>query len=401
MVATLLSRGGIAIVQVDSEDSDDPHVAGFQNMQRDSISFVLLAPVGSGTQIFFTDRSWNGTSFAAAGGDGTYTWTAGADLPAGTVITISEAELTAAGMELADTGEAIYVYQGAADAPTTFLHALEYGDGNATFNGNLTNTGLINGTSAIALAADNVSFGERTWNHQSSVLFQNINNTSNWHSNENSPHTDFVEGTNAHVAPDVQLWIAGISGGHGLFSVNGDATQNGGLGYNVAHHIQNSSVDGAGAPPSTTQRFWSPTHILFDTVAGKFFVVDSSGTFDRVLHGNISDLLNNPGTAPTMTILWQDGPWPPSSDGDGVTSIQLDRASGHVYLTANNDLLRVNYDSANQTAVNLADLGTDSDTGSNNWANELVLDLANGRAYIVSTETFSDSTRPVIGIETM
>src|SRR5688572_7454237 len=149
MVATLLSRGGIAIVQVDTEDSDDPHVGGFQNMQRDSISFVLLAPVGSGTTIHFTDRAWGGSSFTAAGGDGTYTWTAGADLAAGTVITISEAELTAAGMELSDVGESIYVFQGTdANTPTTFLHAIELADGNTTFNGNLTNTGLVNGTSA-------------------------------------------------------------------------------------------------------------------------------------------------------------------------------------------------------------------------------------------------------------
>ena len=388
MVATTLTVGQIAIIQVDSEDSDDPFVAGTQNMQRDTVSFVLLAAVGAGTTVYLTDRAWNGTSFAAASaGEGTYTWTAATDMAAGTVITVTEAELTAAGIETTDTGEALYLFQGTnANTPTTFLHAVEYGDGNGTFNASLTNTGLVSGTSAVALSLDNHSFGERTWDHNSTVLFQNINNAANWTGNDNSPQADQVEGTNLLVAPDVQLWVAGISGGNGLMAISGDATQNSGLGYNQQTYFQNTSSDGDGL--TNTQRFWSPTHILFDTVAGKFFVVDSNGTQDRVLQGNIADLTGNPGVAPTMTILWSDQPV--ASDGDGVTSLQLDKASGQVYFTADNKLLRVNYNTANQTAVVLADLGTDADSGSKNYANELALDLANGRAFIVSTESFSD-----------
>ena len=90
MVATTLRRGQIAIIQVNSDDADDPHIAGTQNMNRDSISFVLLAPIGSGTQIFFTDRTWtpsgivlNGGSFSNSGTDGTFTFTARRTLAAG------------------------------------------------------------------------------------------------------------------------------------------------------------------------------------------------------------------------------------------------------------------------------------------------------------------------------
>jgi hypothetical protein len=386
MVATTLRRGQFAIVQVDSEDSDDPFVGGTQNMSRDTISFVLLTAVGSGTQIFFTDRTWNGTTFSSSGTDGTYTWTAAADYAAGTVITITDAEMAAAGIELADTGEALYAYQGAANAPTTFLFAVEFGDGNDTFNANLTNTGLTVGNGALAIAEDNVSFGERTWNQQTDVLFQQISDQSNWNTNDNSPQVDQIEGTNLTVAPDVQLWIAGISGGHGLISVNGDATQNGALGYGVQTYFQNTSSDGNAL--TSTSRFWDPTHIVFDTVAGKFFVVDSSGTFDRILQGNISDLLTNPGTAPTMTILWSEQP--AVSNANGVTSIALDKTNGDVYFTFSNTLLRVDYDTANQTAVTLANLGNDVDSTNPNYANELILDLANSRAFIVNTETFND-----------
>jgi hypothetical protein len=386
MVATTLRRGQLAIVQVDSEDSDDPFVGGIQNMSRDTISFVLLTAVGSGTQIFFTDQTWNGTTFSSSGTDGTYTWTAAADYPAGTVITITDAEMAAAGIELADTGEAIYAYQGAANAPTTFLFAVEFGDGNDTFGASLTNTGLTAGNGALAIAEDNVSFGERTWNQQSDVLFQQISDQSNWNTNDNSPQVDQIEGTNLAVAPDVQLWIAGISGGHGLISVNGDASQNGTLGYGVQTYLQNTSSDGNAL--TSTSRFWDPTHIVFDTVAGKFFVVDSSGTFDRILQGNISDLLTNPGTAPTMTILWSEQP--AVSNSTGVTSIALDKTNGDVYFTFSNTLLRVDYNTANQTAVTLANLGNDVDSTNPNYANELILDLANSRAFIVNTETFND-----------
>ncbi|MBC7986552.1 MAG: tandem-95 repeat protein [Sphingomonadaceae bacterium] len=393
-VPTVLSPAQVAIIQFNSDDADDPHIPGTQSMQRDSLSFVLLAPVGLGTVIQFTDRTWtasgvllNGGSFSAAGGgDGTYTWTAAADMAAGTVITITEAELTAAGIELIDTGEAIYVYQGAVNTPTGFLHAVEYGDLNDTFGSSLVNTGLVAGASALAIAEDNGSFGERFWNQQAALLFQNINSHSNWHTNENSPQTNQIDGTNLLVAPDIQLWIAGISGGHGIMSVSGDATQNGGLGYNVQTHFQNTAGDGNGL--TTTSRFWSPTHILFDTVEGKFFIVDSSGTHDRMLQGNISDMLNNPGTEPPMTILYSEQP--AVSDGIGLTGHIVDIANNHIYFTRNNVLMRVNYDTPNQTPVTLIDLGTDGDTGNANFANEIALDLANGRAFIISTESFSD-----------
>jgi hypothetical protein len=394
-MTTMLKAGQVAIVQVDVEDGDDPHINGTQNMDRDTISFVLLAPVGQNTVIYFTDRAWSGSAFAAASGsaathsgENTYTWTASADLPAGTVITITRNELTAAGISLSDTGETIYAYQGSnANTPTTFLFAIEVGDGNTTFNGNLTNTGLTNGVDAVTLAGDNVSFGGRTWNINTPVLLQNIVNPNNWHQNENSPQPDHVEGTNLHTAPDHMLWVAGISGGHGLIAISHDATQNGGIGYNQQHYFQNLGNDGNAT--TTTQRFWSPTHILFDTVQNKFFIVDSSGSFDRILQGNISDMLANPGVAPTMTILWQDSP-AGTSDGDGITGMQIDKVNGHIYFTADNTLLRVNYNTANQTAVTLMNLGLDPDNGNKNWANEIALDLANGRVFIISTESFSD-----------
>src|SRR5688572_1156743 len=62
-VASTLSAGGIAIIGVNTED-----VIPGGASANDTITFILLKPIGSGTVIFFSDRNWNGTTFPAAGG---------------------------------------------------------------------------------------------------------------------------------------------------------------------------------------------------------------------------------------------------------------------------------------------------------------------------------------------
>src|SRR5687767_8970357 len=158
MVATTLAVADMAIIAVNTEDNGDP--------QRDVITFILMRAIGSGTQIFFTDRSWNGTTFAgSSAGENTFTFTASTDLAAGTVITITQAQRTAAGINLSVAGETIYAYQGAINAPTTFLRAVDLADGTIGFDGNeLLNTGLVSGTSAVGLNVDNAEFGTRTHN---------------------------------------------------------------------------------------------------------------------------------------------------------------------------------------------------------------------------------------------
>jgi Ca2+-binding RTX toxin-like protein len=389
MVATTLKRGQLAIIHFNMEDSDDPSTPAVDTMNRDSISFVLLAPIGSGTQIFFTDRSWNGTVFSASGTDGTYTFTAGADMAAGTVITISTAELNAAGINLLDTGEAIYAYQGAINTPTGFLFAIEGGDGNNTFNATLTNTGLVAGVDAIGIGADNASFAGRTWNIQTPTLYTNIGTATNWVTNDNSPQYPDEEGTNLFTAPDRQIWVAGSGGGNAIQVVNTDGTHSSNLlGYAISHLYQNTSVDGN----PTTQRFWHPTDVVLDTVNDKFFIVDSDGTVDRILQGSISQALSNPGVAPTMTVLYRE--LPAVSDGSGITGIAIDTANQDIYFTRNQFLMRVDYNTANQTPITLADLGTDPDTANPTYANEIGLNLGTGQVFIVSTESFTDFLPP-------
>ena len=54
MVASTLSAGNVAVIGFNTAQSD----GSGQPATTNAIQFVLLAPIGSGTQIFFTDRSF-------------------------------------------------------------------------------------------------------------------------------------------------------------------------------------------------------------------------------------------------------------------------------------------------------------------------------------------------------
>jgi hypothetical protein len=296
MVATTLAVGNVAIIGFKTgQTASAPATA-------DEIYFVLLAPIGSGTQIHFTDRAWSGTSFAAGGGgDNTYTYTAATDLPAGTVIKITAAQLSAAGINLDDNGgEAIYVYQGAVDAPTKFLFAVEFGDENTTFNNSLVNTGLTLGYSAVAIAHESAGYvGPTThaesffWNGAGSTLMHSITDRTNWHGDSNDAATG--GGANNAEDPEIQdgpwlkhadLELWGTMGSGGLGNSLGDATH--GSGNDDYNHTRQYEglVDGQTV-------FWFAADMMFDTQEGKFFVVDSNigGGVNRILQGNISDLI--------------------------------------------------------------------------------------------------------------
>jgi Ca2+-binding RTX toxin-like protein len=372
LVPTTLMAAGIAII---GYNTDDPG-----GTPSDTISFVLLTAIGSGTQIFFTDRTWNGTTFAAAGGgEGTFTYTAGADLAAGTIVTITQAQLNGAGMNLLDAGETIYAYQGAINAPTVFLYAADIADNNTTFTGSLANTGLsVAAGTATAIAGDNGTFGDRGHNIQGADLLASISSPTNWTSNDDSPQNPITG--NLLSAPD-QYVFSVIAGDAGLLRMSRD-------GANVAtqalHQFQTNPV------PAT--QFNHPNDIVFDTVHGLFFIADSDTGNRRILQGNIADLFN-PGTLPTLTVLYTDQT-PGTGNGQiNGLAIDIDHATGQgaLYFVNQDDLLRVVYDHdgtspTNQTPVNLASVPAGQ------FANELALDIATGRAWIIST---ASATEPI------
>lgn len=171
--------GSIALVQftADDQDAGTPVVKNF--------SFVLLDLTLRGQTITFTDNGW----FAAGSfrtGEGSMTFTIPADAELGTVFTI--ATLTG-NLNPSATGDAIIAYVGDAATPT-ILFAVQFASGTAAWAADATNsntsavpTGLTNGDTALAFAADNGAYTGSLSGTVSEIL-ANIANEANWSTSE-------------------------------------------------------------------------------------------------------------------------------------------------------------------------------------------------------------------------
>ncbi|HTU10131.1 MAG TPA: Ig-like domain-containing protein [Allosphingosinicella sp.] len=366
--AVLLGAGQAAVIGYNSDDGGTP---------ADTLSFVLLSSLDAGSQIHITDRAWNGTSFAAASaGEGTFTYVAPGNMPAGTIVTLTQAQLSGAGINLSDAGETIYLYQGAVDGPSHFLYAIDIADGNDTFNGNLAGTGLTAGVNAVAVGGDNGHYGDRGHNQQLPGLVSAISDVNNW-SDDNSTSQLSPTG-NFLNAPD-QVIFGAISGDAGLFRAHRD-----GADVSTLQHAYYQWIDN----PAT--HFNHPNEIVFDTVHGLFFVADSDTGNRRILQGNIADLFN-PGATPTLTVLYSDQS--AGTSGGQINGLAIDYnhsgTQGALYFVNQTNFNRITYDhdgiTASPTSVTLANLGAGQ------FANEIALDIANNRAWVLST---ASSTEP-------
>lgn len=385
---TVLSVGGIAIIGYNTGQSD----GSGQPATADSLSFVLLQQIDAGTQIFFTDRSWNGSSFGAAGGgEGTFTYTAASNLAAGTVVTLSAAQLGGAGITLDENGDNLYVYQGSdANTPTTFLNALDFADGNTNFGASLVNTGLTNGLNAVALDLDSGAFSgpatlQQNYLANGTGLVQAISDFNNWAGDNRGTFNAMVQPaqTNFLVSPDIQIWGATAGGsGDGIVGIGADSTTGGlGVGINQVRYY-NSDGDESQAFLDLT---FAPRDLVIDTVHGKFFLADSDlAGHNRILQGNLSDLLGSPGTIPTVTVLYSDAT---SGVNSQIRNLVIDPDSGQVFFShgSTTSIQRVSYDTAGQTPVTLVNLGASNPNGNaNNFVDDFVINFSTGDIYITS-----------------
>ena len=142
----------------------DIAIIGYNSDPSDNLAWVTFVDIADGTEIFFEDNEWNGSSFNS--GEGVITWTnnTGSSISAGTVITMDE---LSSGMATTSTGsisvtspfnpansnDGVFVYIGAASNPTTFLYAMTNGSTIANGLGSIANTGLIQGFTAVLLSS--------------------------------------------------------------------------------------------------------------------------------------------------------------------------------------------------------------------------------------------------------
>ncbi len=126
--------GDIAILSYHSDNGSTD--------EEDGLTFLLIDDAPAGTSIRFIDEEWNGTAFATPTGEGELLWenNTGSTIPAGTVVTIFDADgsLETASVGTVDEIEAGFNFGTAEDfvaitgtraAPGIFLTAVDGDDG--------------------------------------------------------------------------------------------------------------------------------------------------------------------------------------------------------------------------------------------------------------------------------
>ena len=155
----------------------DMAIIGFNGDDPDVIKMVNLVNITAGTQVKITDNGYTGTALATT--EGTDTWTAATDFPAGTVHTFTP--ITVA---LGTTGDQIFIYQGTTAAPT-FIFGFS---SNNWITGTISTTTsrkpatLVTGSTALAFSTerDNGAYTIVANNAPKATLLTSIANQNNW-----------------------------------------------------------------------------------------------------------------------------------------------------------------------------------------------------------------------------
>jgi VCBS repeat-containing protein len=194
---------------------------------------------------------------------------------------------------------------------------------------------------------------------------------------------------------DIQLWIAGTGGGNGIFKASGDPTQSGGtVSYDFAQ-IYAATADNP-LTTSVAEGFYRVNDIVIDSVHGKYFVADSdiSGGHNRVLQGNLADLLS--GAPPSLTVLYQDTT---TGTASRIDNLEIDPNNGIVYFTHGQRLDKVVYDTPLQVTTALANFGTGSGNPNgttNNFMDDFVIDFTTGTVFLSSHRVIADVSGDIV-----
>ena len=196
---------------------------GFNADGNDNLAFAVLEDIAAGTQIHFSDRTWDGAAFTTL--ETFWTWTATADVAAGTVVRIDNFDsgtLTADVGSVAfsatnnrgfsASGETIYAYTGPdATTPVTFLAAIASKGFGLADGGVLDNTGLVAGQTALSLDDNGgVDVGAYAGGRDGQVDFAAYralaNDAANW-----TTQDDTGDQSADGIGPDVPFSATGFS----------------------------------------------------------------------------------------------------------------------------------------------------------------------------------------------
>jgi len=183
----------------------DIAITGFNSVDPDEFTFVLLTDVTTATEIRFTDEGWLAAGGFRGTGEGFLAWTADSDLICGTEILIKDSGATyaastgtvtipigGAGFGLAVAGDQILAYQGTELVPF-FIYAVNFdgaGWSDATSpNDSAIPTGLTSGTDAVDLGeTDNGKYDCSVTADQALILAA-VSTDTNWTEQNTTPLT--------------------------------------------------------------------------------------------------------------------------------------------------------------------------------------------------------------------
>ena len=248
---TTLSAGDIAII-------------GFNFDNPDEFAFVSFVDIETGTEINFTDNGWQAAgSFRA--NEGTVTWIATNDIPAGTVVnpTLSSVLFSA-------SGDQILAYQGDASNPT-FIYGLNSEGNPGAWQSDATSSntsalpaGLVDGETAVAIdEIDNAVYTGTTSGTRAELLAA-IGNSANWEGSNTSrqtlPTEAFTLASAGSIADLVFNEVLPDPNGANNFDTDGDGTAETGDEFVEVFNTGASPVDASGF------QFW-------DAGQGNYFIV--------------------------------------------------------------------------------------------------------------------------------
>ncbi len=193
-----------------AQNTGDVCIIGMNSDNPDKALLVTFTDIASGTVIYLTDNSWNGSGWS--GSEGFKSFTLSQDWTAGQVVeldltnnaanpNIGTVQNAGGTLALSTKGDQLYVYLGSDEnTPTTFLFAVNTKGGWAT--GELDNTGLTDGTNALSFASstDDIEYtgsrsGETTFDDYKTLIADVTNNWATSGSSYTFDLTDFVTGT--------------------------------------------------------------------------------------------------------------------------------------------------------------------------------------------------------------
>ncbi|HYE28451.1 MAG TPA: cadherin domain-containing protein, partial [Allosphingosinicella sp.] len=362
---------------------------GFNADGNDDVTFVVIEDLPAGTVLYLTDNEWNGTAFPDSN-EGRLRITLTSAVSAGTVISVfnmssgvtishgTVTQLSTNPINLNAEDDVLYAYvanSATPNVPTAFLAAIANGGFSGT-NGVLTNTGLVDGTHAVNVGAiDNdldiaAYTGVRTGQAAFASYLSLINNPANWVAQDGSGNQSADS-----INPDTPFSTAAFTIGDvvtdkpGAFSITDATVVEGHSGTaSITFTVSRGGDSNVAAAVSYTVNLpggpagASASDFASPTVAGT--LTFAANEFSKTITLNVAgDLVTEPDESFTVTLSSPTN-GATIADGSGTGTIRNDDA---VLVPGVAFINEIHYDNAGTDAGEAIEIAAPAGTNLSGW----------------------------------